>query len=253
MKLLFFSLFHTYIVILLIVGSFFGIALVTALQANALTMTNSNYILQMGNVNTAAGKSTGSGFKLNQSVGQNAPGLSTGPSNKIRAGFQYISSIISFQFSISSQVIDFGILSATNPVTRTQTLTINNGSANGFTVTAAENHSLLRPNNGSMIPNTTCDTGTCSETTEGTWTSNLTYGFGFRCDNVSGTPCSFTTANSYRQFADLNNAKTPQAIMTGTNVGTNLQVQLTYKVNISATQGPGDYSNNIVFVATPTF
>jgi len=81
----------------------------------------------------------------------------------------------------------------------------------------------------------------------------LTYGFGYRCDNVSGSDCAFTTANNYKQFADTSHSETPQSVMTGVNVGKNIKTQITYKLNISATQPPGDYANVVRFIATPTF
>jgi len=224
----------------------------TASSAKALTMSNSNYILQMGNLNTAAGKPTGGDYKLGLTVGQTAPGLYTGTNYKVRAGFWYVRSIIPFAFSISETLIDFGTLSPTNPVTRTNTLTVSNGSANGYAVTASENHQLLVPASGALIPDTTCDNGTCTPTQSAVWTNTLTYGFGYRCTNVSGTDCAtgFTVSTFYKQFAASPSAQT---VMTGPNVGRNKQTQITYKVNISGAQAAGLYSNVIMYIATPTF
>ncbi len=221
----------------------------------ALNMSNSAYILQMGNLNSFSGEKSNGNYTLNDTGGQLAPGLFSGTNYKVRSGFQYVSSIISFRFKISSDFVDFGVLNATSPVLRTQTLTISNGSAYGYQVTGAENHALLIPSSGAFIPDTTCDSGTCSETTAAAWTSNLTYGFGYRCDNVSGTDCStdFSDSTFYKHFANLGSNQTPQAIMLSSNVGTNKQVQITYKVNVSASQAPGDYSNQIIYVATPTY
>ena len=107
---------------------------------------------------------------------------------------------------------------------------------------------------GALIPNTTCDDGACTTTTASTWTNTLTYGFGYRCDDVSGTNCpSSFTANKFKQFADNSKSQTPIAVMQGTNVGRSLQSTITYKVNVSATQVAGLYSNVITYVATPTF
>ena len=210
----------------------------------------------MGNFNSFAGKSSGSGKNLNMTGGQTAPGLyDSNPNYKVRAGFQYISSIIPFAFSIDSTNIDFGPLSPTNPVTRTNLLTISNGSANGYSVTAFENHELLVPAIGAVIPDTTCDDGTCTQSTSAAWTSALTYGFGYRCDNVTGTDCAtgFASADNYKQFADNSKSETAQSVMSGANVGRNKQVRITYKLNISAMQAAGLYSNVITYIATPTY
>lgn len=227
----------------------------TSVKTEAFTMSNLQYILEMGNLNSFAGKKSNAQFTLTDTGGQLAPGLFSGSNYKVRAGFQYIYSIIAFRFSISSLFIDFGIVTPTNPVTRTNTLTISNGSAYGYDVTAFENHQLLVPASGALIPNTTCDNGTCTTTTSASWTSSLTYGFGYRCDNVTGTDCAsgFTTSSFYKQFPDQSGSQTPVAVMSGTNVGRNKKVEITYKVNISGTQPAGSYINTITYVATPTY
>ncbi len=233
--------------------SFFSLFTATVLQARAVNMSNSLYLLQMGNLDSFAGRKSGSGFVLQDTGGQLGAGQYSGTNYIIKAGFQYISSITRFKFIVSSQVIDFGTLSASNPVTRTQTLTITNGSAYGYKVTAAENHQLLRPDTGSRIPDTTCDSGGCTPSTPATWTNPLTYGFGYRCDNVSGTPCVFTTSNYYAPFANIEFSQTPQNVLAGTNLVKNAEATITFKANISGSQAPGNYLNQINYVATPTF
>lgn len=220
--------------------------------ASALTMSNDNYILQMGNFNMSSGKPTGDNYKMGVTTGQTGPGLYTGTNYKVRSGFQYIHSVIAFAFSITNTDINFGTLTANNPVTRTSNLTISNGSAAGYSVTASENHQLLVPATGAIIPDTTCDDGTCTESTSAAWTNSLTYGFGYRCDNVTGTDCAsgFTTSTFYKQFDASPSAKT---VMSGANVGRNKETQITYKVNISTTQAAGLYTNIIMYIATPTF
>lgn len=226
-----------------------------ALPVHAITMKNDNYILQLGTFTTAAGKPTGSGVKLGITVGQTAPGLFTGTNYKVRSGFQYVHSIIPFTFTISETLIDFGTLSPTNPITRTNDLAISNGSANGYSVTAIENHELMDQTQGVRIPDTTCDTGTCSETLSGPWANTLTYGFGYRCDNLSGTDCQtgFTDSAYFKQFTDNSKSESAQSVMKGANVGRNKKVKITYKVNISGTQEAGNYENVVTYIATPTF
>lgn len=224
-------------------------------QMLAITMTNDNWKIDFSNLNSGAGKPSGSGTSVSFTTGQIAPGLYTGANFKVRAGFQYIYSIIPFRFTISNLDINFGTLTATNPVTRTNMLTVSNGSAFGYNVTAYENHQLLSPANGSVIPDTTCDNGLCTQNTSALWSNTLTYGFGYRCEDVVGTDCStdFTTSDYYKQFADLSANETPGIVMVGANVGRNKQAQITYKVNISGTQVAGQYSNVVTYIATPTF
>jgi hypothetical protein len=217
-------------------------------------MSNNSYIIQMGNLNSISGKPAGSGFKLSYTSGQTGPGLYSGTNYKVRAGFQYISSIIPFRFSITNNFIDFGIISPTSPVLRTSLLTISNGSAFGYQVTASDNHNLRVNSSGAEIPPTACgDSGpSCTPTTAGPWTSTLTYGFGYRCDNNAGTDCDaqFLNPTYYKPF---NASPSAVAVMGGATVGRNKVTQITYKLNISGAQPAGLYTNIINYIATPTF
>lgn len=218
----------------------------------AQTMSNSTYILQMGNLNSISGRATDSSYNLTFTSGQTPNNLFTGANYKVRAGFQYINSIIPFSFALSSVFIDFGVISPTSPVTRTNTLTVSFGSAHGYQVTVSQNRNLRADASGWEIPPTTCDSGTCTTTTAAAWTSSLVYGFGYRCDNVTGTDCNtdFATSTFYKQFIASPSAV---SVMSSSNVGRNRRGQITYKVNVSGTQPAGLYTNIINYIATPTF
>ncbi len=218
------------------------------------SMSNNSFIIRFPNLNSFAGDPSNAEYNLGITGGQTAPGLYTGSNYTVRAGFQYIRTIIPFTFAISSTFIDFGPIAPGSPVTRTNTLTISNGSAYGYTVLASENHPLRVNSSGVSIPDTTCDTGTCTESTSAVWTSLTTFGFGYRCDNVTGTDCAsgFTGGTEYKQFSSSESAELAQAVMSGSNVGRNLQTQITYKVNISSTQPAGAYENAITFIAIPS-
>ncbi|HZJ18155.1 MAG TPA: hypothetical protein VFD45_00865 [Patescibacteria group bacterium] len=217
----------------------------------AETMTNDWYILQMGNFNMSSGKPTGPDYSVSFTAGQISPGLYIGANYKVRSGFQYIYTLVPFYFSISQTSIDFGTLTPANPVTRTNTLTVNNQSAGGYTVTSNENHQLLVPATGALIPDTTCDDGLCTSSNATAWTSSLTYGFGYRCDDLSDTDCvtDFTDSSFYKPFSASPSAT---VVMSGAT-GVGKESQVTYKVNISATQPAGAYSNIITYIAMPTF
>lgn len=249
------KLFSSLLFLLTILLILYGQRVITTEQIKAFTMSNANWVIDFGNLNMTSGKPTGANYKVSNTVGQIAPGLYTGTNYTVRAGFQYVYSLIPFRFSISGLTIDFGALTPTNPVTRTNSLTISIGTANGYTVRAYENHALLRNETGSLIPDTTCDTGLCTDTTSAAWSNTLTYGFGYRCDNVTGTDCAtgFTTSTFYKQFANDTYSESPVPVMAGSNVGKNKSVQITYKVNISGTQPPGEYTNQIIYLAIPTF
>ncbi|MFH1187108.1 MAG: hypothetical protein V1697_02955 [Candidatus Levyibacteriota bacterium] len=220
--------------------------------AFADTMTNDWYILQMGNFNMSSGKPTGPDYTVSFTAGQISPGLYSGANYTVRSGFQYIYTLVPFSFSISQTSIDFGVLTPANPITRTNTLTVNNQSAGGYTVTSSENHQLLTPATGALIPDTTCDDGLCTPSNASAWASSLTYGFGYRCDDLSDTDCviDFSDSSYYKPFSASPSAT---VVMSGAISGTNKQSQVTYKVNISANQPAGTYTNLITYIAAPTF
>ncbi len=233
-----------------------GYLILNTASAKALTMSNENYILEMGTFNAAGGKASGEAGKMGITVGQTAPGLYGGSQYKVKVGFQYLKSTALFTFSVSPILIDFGLITPTNPVKRTGTLTVSSKSSHGYAVYAYENHPLLDPLTGSLIPNTTCDNGLCTESVADVWqdSSVLTYGFGYRCDNLSGKDCAlgFST-NKYKQFADIRAIKEPQIVMKGKTSANKTQAQITYKVNVSTAQPAGLYTNTLTYIAIPTY
>lgn len=212
---------------------------------------SSNYRIQFPNLNSGAGIPTSSSYRLDTTLGQTAAGQFSSTGYKVKAGFQYIHSIIPFSFSISDIQKDFGAVLPTNPVTVTSTITVSSGGASGYQVKAAETYPLKTSDGLSTVVDTLCDT-TCSESSAASWTSSTKYGFGF---NMSGNdiPGDFVNSNYFRQFADLSNSETPQVIMSSSNVGSGRTSTISYKINISSTQPSGTYTNIIKFSAIPTY
>lgn len=221
-------------------------------SASAQTMTNNNYIIRMGNLNSVAGKPTGPNYKVSFTVGQTGANLFTGPNFKVRAGFQYIYSIYPFRFSLSTILIDFGLITPGTPVTRANRLTVSNDSARGYQVTVSQNHNLRVNSTGREIPTTTCDAGNCTPSTAAVWSSSLVYGFGYNCANVTGTDCAtgFTNSTFYKPFISSPSAT---VVMSSTTVSRSRKSDITYKVNVTNTQAAGLYTSILNYIATPTF
>jgi len=217
----------------------------------ALNMSSDSYQIQMGNLNMSSGSPSSTNYKMTQTMGQTAPGKYTDTGYQVLAGFQYIHSLIPFTFTISDTSIDFGILTSNSFNDQTNTLTVSCGSAGGYQVTVLANKQLTS-RSGTTIPKTTCGSTACTLTQAQPWTSTSYYGFGY---NVSGDdkPSDFVDTTYFRPFPDQESGDSAQAVMKGTNVGRNKQVTVTYRINISGTQPAGDYENNLVFVATPTY
>lgn len=152
--------------------------------------------------------------------------------------------------SLDNDFIDFGTLSPGNPVTRNAVLAVKSNS--DYQVISFEDHP---PQNKEsvIIPDTTCEDGQCSETTESIWKNNLTYGFGYRCDDIEGSDCiSFSEGDFYRQLADIRKKK-PKETMSGFGDTAIKKARLTFKLNAPGTQKPGNYSSNLTFIAVPNY
>ena len=222
-------------------------------SSSAQTMSNTNYIIRMGNLNSIAGKPTGPNYKVSFTSGQTGANLFTGSNYKVKLGFQYIYPLYTFRFSISSVLVDFGIITPGTPITRAQRLTVSNRSAHGYQVTVSQNHNLRVNASGQEIPQTACDSGfTCTTSTANVWNTSIAYGFGYNCANVSGTDCAsgFTNSTYYKPFISSPSAV---IVMSSTNIGQNRMSDMTYRVNVPNTQAAGLYTNILNYIATPTF
>lgn len=215
----------------------------TIQPASAQTMSNSDFKLKT-NILLTPNKY----LDNKPSVNNTKDNIFVGSNYKVVSGSKLI-------FSISQTLIDYGILSPTNPVSRTSLLSVYNNSLFGYSVFAFENHALYNETSNATIPDTTCDTGTCSKQNPALWSNLLTYGFGYRCDKLSSVKiCSddFDRLNYYKQFLNISNSQNPQALMSSTNLG-EAKARITYKVNVSGSQPIGFYNNAITFVATADF
>ncbi len=222
--------------------------------AFAVNMFSDDYQIQWGNINIGSGKvgQGGEPYQLGITMGQIAPGLYSFENGYIvKAGFQYIHSIIPFYFKISKLAIDFGTLSPETPAIDGLNLIVKAGGAGGYQVLAFEDHPL-RSDFGLDIPDTTCDTGICDESDADPWTQTNKYGFGF---NMSGDhiPQDFVDSTYFRQFADQESGETAKVIMGSEAVTRAATSSATFKVNISPLQQAGNYKNSLVFIAVPKY
>lgn len=146
-----------------------------------------------------------------------------------------------FSFSTSAEHISFGILQPTNPVLRTLGLIVD--STFGYQILTAEDHPL-RTGPQTIIPDTSCDNGSCSPLTEAPWINTLTYGFGYRLDGM--------TDSYFKPFPNLLRSQLISPLIHEAS-GNNHGITVTYKTNISGTQENGSYSNTVTYIATPDF
>jgi len=239
--------------ILAVVLSFWFSVLKMAQTARAVDMESSRFRIESANTTSAAGNKSSTNYKLSDTIGQLAAGEFSSTGYVVKAGFQYLHSVIPFRFSISNININLGNLVPNTPSTATTTLTVYFGGAGQYQVTTIE-ETPLKTLSGNSISDTVCDGGieTCSESQAKTWSSTTAYGFGY---NMSGddVPADFTSSTKYRPFPDRSSAESPAVIMSSSNVGKNRQATLTFKANVSPVQPAGSYQTIINFVATPSF
>lgn len=240
------------IIILIILFLTIPYALVTS-HSFAIPMDSSQFKIESANVEIAGGNKSSTSYKLADTVGQLAAGQYSSTGYVVKAGFQYLHSIIPFRFSISNTNIAFGTLVPDIPSSATTNLTISFGNSGQYQVTAIE-EGPFKTQPGVAIPDTTCDGGgnTCSESLAKVWSSNSAYGFGY---GMSGNdiPADFIGSTYFRPFPDRTASEVPATVMTSTNVSKSRVSTVTFKAIISAAQQSGSYQTVINFVATPSY
>jgi len=228
----------------------------------AQTFNSNSYHIDFGNFNMTSGKKSSTNYTLTDTVGQNAPVQYDSAGYLVRAGFQYLyGQNIPLSFSISSLDLNFGSLTPNVGSTVTNTLTISTPTGHGYDIFAIANHPLQSIGGNSTIPDTKCDSGTCSETTSDVWINNSTYGFGFNAIGINssmvatgvGTSNYFTNSTYFRQFADSSISETAKIIMSEPAPVKDHSALITYKINISSNQPAGTYQNSINFIAVPKY
>ncbi|KKP67354.1 MAG: hypothetical protein UR68_C0006G0015 [Candidatus Roizmanbacteria bacterium GW2011_GWA2_35_19] len=236
----------------LVVASFL-LGMTSEGKVHAINMESTRFIIESANTSSAAGDKSSSGYKLSDTIGQLAAGQFSSSGYVVKAGFQYLHSVIPFRFSISDINIDLGSLLPNTPSTAYTVLTVAFGSAGQYQVTTIE-ESPLKTLSGNAIVDTSCNGGTetCTESTAKLWDSASAYGFGY---NMAGNdiPADFTSSSHFRPFPDRLLAEAPAVIMSSSNVSTSRQATLTFKANISPIQPAGSYQTVVSFVATPSY
>jgi hypothetical protein len=232
-------------------------------SAKAERLDSASYTVTFGNFNVTSGEKSSASYTVTDTVGQTASGPfgkfnDPGASYYLGSGFQYVYQIKEFEFGLENLNIDLGTLypdTLTTAATQTN-LTVTSGGAGGYTVYAYETEPMHLADDSATIPDTTCDSGDCSETDADPWTLGTNYGFGF---NASGTnvpttaPNGFENSTYYRQFADNSAAESMQAVMEYGGVIEDDTASITYRAAVSGSQTAGEYSTSIVYVAVPGY
>jgi hypothetical protein len=218
-------------------------------KVQAETLSSDNYIIRMGNFNMTSGFKSSASYNLTDTVGQTAASFFSSAGYHVKAGFQYIYTLYDFSFSISSLAINLSLIPNTFS-SSSHTLTVT-APGQGYSVTAYET-GKLENDSGDTIPDTTCDSGTCTETAAGVWTVATNNGFGY---NLTGNDISpdFINSTYFRPFPDVSLGESPATIMTTTAAGKNRVATVNYQLSPSGTQAAGTYNTQIIYIATPVY
>lgn len=166
---------------------------------------------------------------------------------------------VSTDVTTTALSVPFGTMTLNTFKTLAQDLTVSTNATGGYVVTASENDQLGK--DGATSPNiadTTCDGGTCTESTSAEWNTATNNGFGFSMQNVDAASAAFAYNESSRtfsakQFADITGGDTAQTIFSSTTVANSENAYVCYRLSVGATQAAGDYENQITYTATGTF
>ena len=109
------------------------------------------------------------------------------------------------------------------------------------------------------IKDTTCNGGTCTESTSADWSTNTNSGLGYTLTNVSpASDAAFVYNESSRtfsakQFPDMEANETKQVIMSNTGIVNGNSECIIYRLAVSGTQPAGFYFNKVKYTASATF
>lgn len=151
--------------------------------------------------------------------------------------------------------VPFGIMALDTFKQAAQKLTVSTNATGGYTVTAIENEQLSNlASTPVYIPDTLCDTGACSDTASGAWTTEADHpGLGYSVAEIANNPQIEPIAPLYQHFPSLLDVEDPFPFMWDTDVSSSQQAYVCYKLSVDATQAAGDYENQITYTATATF
>jgi len=151
--------------------------------------------------------------------------------------------------------VPFGSLTLNTFRDASHELTVSTNAHSGYVVTAAENDQLSIGGLGvTTIPDTTCDSGPCTTSSNQNWATATNNGFGYSIDNIgaASVPFEYNDSGTFqaRPFPILGSEQT---IFSSTTVADAENIYICYRISVGATQPAGDYENQITYTATGTF
>lgn len=158
----------------------------------------------------------------------------------------------------TATTIPFGTATGDTFIDGCQDLTVSTNASAGYSVTAQA--SALLTSGGDTIAEGTCD-ATCTDSSFGLWQTPANNGFAYCLTDIVGAPSGQAAAEcqdaagvtTFKTFRLLDASETPSEIMSETTGVTADQINIGFRLSVSAGQAAGAYTNNIIYVATPTY
>lgn len=152
----------------------------------------------------------------------------------------------------TATAVPFGDMNANTFKKGCQLLTVNTNAGDGYTMTSQENDQMTNAG-GQTIPDTTCDNGSCTETTGDAWvTASANHGLGHTCFGLNCVG-AYSAGTNYRQFASIADTETAQTMMSSSSPVTNATSTVVYQLSVSGSQPSGNYTNTVVYITTAQF
>lgn len=152
---------------------------------------------------------------------------------------------------VTPRTVDYGSLSPTIAITRSQTVSVQKGPSPIYSLYIAEDHPPLDASgSGKFIPNTTGDKDKATVSKSAYWINPLTYGFGYYARSNISKISEFDREDTYKQFASIENGLPPETLLK--NSRQDEEVNVILKININNNQTDTNYQNIIYYTLIPS-
>lgn len=156
----------------------------------------------------------------------------------------------------TATTVSFGTLNLSSFNTLAQRFSCTTNAKSGYVVQVYENSPLTNYNTGTTIPDTDCDAGTCTTTSEQEWDTDVGADkseFGYSLESINGTT-AFSHNNIFNAKPFGVGSANAQTIMSASTTPSSVdQAYICYRITANNFQEAGTYQNSINFVATATF
>lgn len=228
------KLFKLIAILVLTIGSAAG--------AQAFSMSSTNYKVDDGTLNSFGGAASSTNYGLTSSGGEPFIGAGSSTNYKFNAG--YVAQLEhSISLTLDTLAVTIPAVTPGTSQTATSTTTVYTDAA-GYLLAVREDKDLTHTDGLTTIP--AISPGTI--TTPVLWTEGTTKGFSFTLTAGTGLdPKWGSTPNfKYAAFPADSTTAHDKAGYSNSNNTTTIQ----YRLDVSATQKPGTYRNNVTYSAT---